>query len=346
MRQGLFLAALAVLYLLAPPTSAATVEQLLAEGHLRVESTLEPSDPVAPGQKARLYLDVATDGWFTGGTRIELPEAPGLIVLQSKAFAANSTVRRDGRDWVIQRWTLDVYATGEGRFSTGPITLQVKVNHGEGVASGALRAAPVTVVARRPPGLTAGHWVAAPRFSASQSLEPSRATLAPGDAITRTIILEAEDVLDKMLPEIAPGGSEGLSAYPRPARLESSSNRGQSSARRVQEITYVAEAPGDYQLPGYEFAWWDTTAGELRTVALDPVPLTVTQTPRTSAGIPAIAWRVTGAVLALALLGWAAWRWLPLATAGGLIVSAARAVAGAWRRWRAPALPRRLNPWR
>lgn len=314
---------------LAPGARATALEELVAAGHLRVESSLGTGGPAVPGQKVRLYLDVATDGWFAGGTRIELPEVPGLVALQSKAFAANSTVRREGRNWVQQRWTLDLYPTREGRFTTGPITLQVEVNTGEGVVSGALRAPAVTLEARLPPGIApgaeTGSWVASPAFSASQNLEPERTELAPGDAVTRTITLEAEEVLDKMLPEVAPGGSEGLRAYPRPPRLESRSNRGRSSARRVQAITYVARAPGTYQLPGYDFDWWDTGSGELRSVRLPPLTITVSAPRQGPLERAAAHWPLAAAVLALGLLAWAGWRWLPPGSLRGPLAAAARA---------------------
>ena len=48
--------------------------------------------------------------WFTGGTRIRLPEVPGLVILQTEQFASNASERRGDQNWVLQRWTLDVYA--------------------------------------------------------------------------------------------------------------------------------------------------------------------------------------------------------------------------------------------
>jgi hypothetical protein len=346
--RGLFLAAL-LLALLAPGARASALDDLVAEGRLRVESALEPEGPLVPGQRGLLRLTVSTDRWFAGGTRIELPEAPGLIVLQTSEFAANSSERRDGQSWVVQRWTLDVYATGEGRFDTGPITLRVHVNTEQGVVSGPVQAPPVSVVAAIPPGLTAETWLAAPAFSARQQFDPETTTLRPGDAITRTVTLEASDVLDKMLPDIAPGTFDGLASYPAPPQLSSSNNRGQTRARRVQAITYVAEAPGEYLLPGYDFAWWNTAEGRLESVRLEPLTLTVTgpapDGDDTAAALPRWLPWAGAAVLAGALLGWAARRWLPWGAVAAGSLRAWRAARDAWRRWRAPALPPRLNPW-
>lgn len=343
--------ALALLCALAAlPAGATTVADLVAAGRLTVTSELQPATALVPGQRASLYLTVSTDRWFAGGTRIDMPEVPGLVILQSKAFAANSSATRGGQTWVSQRWTLDVYATGEGRFRTGPIGLQVQVHTGETVARGTIEAPSVTVVASVPPALDAAQWVAAPAFSARQALAPEATTLRPGDAITRTVTLEAEDVLDKMLPGIAPGAFEGLAVYPDPPRLDSSSNRGHTRATRVQAVTYVAERPGDYQLPGYQFSWWDTNKARLQRVTLEPVTITVSGAPTDADSHPlsrltAKHWATAGAALGLLLLAWAARRWIPWQRVAAATAERWRAAAQRWRRWRAPALPR-LNPWR
>ncbi|MBN7797856.1 BatD family protein [Parahaliea mediterranea] len=332
------------------PAGAATVADLVAAGRLTVTSELQPATGLVPGQRASLYLTVSTDRWFAGGTRIDIPEVPGLVILQTNAFAANNSTTQNGQTWVSQRWTLDVYATDEGRFRTGPIDLRVQVHTGEAVARGTIEAPSVTVTASVPPALDAAQWVAAPAFAARQTLEPAGTALRPGDAITRTVTLEAEDVLDKMLPEIAPGDFEGLAAYPEPPRLDSSSNRGRIRARRVQAITYVAERPGEYQLPGYQFSWWDTGNARLQTVTLEPVALTVSGTPANEDGrflsrISPRHWAMAGAALGLFLLVAAAWRLLPRGRLAAAAAGLWRAAGEHWRRWRAPALPR-INPWR
>jgi hypothetical protein len=334
--------------LLARGLAASPLDELVAAGRLQVDSALDPAGPLVPGERGQLRLTVATDRWFAGGTRIELPEVPGLIVLQTSEFAANSSERRGGQSWVVQRWTLDVYATSEGSFATGPITLRVQLNTEQGVSSGPVQAPSVTVVARKPAGLTAEQWLASPRFSVREEFNPAVTTLRPGEAITRTITLEASDVLDKMLPEVASGSFDGLAAYPRPPRLSSTSNRGQTTARRIQEITYVAEAPGEYQLPGYEFNWWNTASEDLQIIGLEPVLLSVQGPALDEAGGagPGREWllRVLAAVLAAGLLGWAAWRWLPWRKLASGAAGVCRRAREAWRHWRAPALPRHLNP--
>ena len=112
---------------------ATTVEELQAAGRLQVESEISPAEGLVPGQQARLLLTVATDRWFSGGTRIAIPEVPGLVILQTEQFASNASENRGGQSWVIQRWALDVYPQRAGNFVIPAMTLKVKVSAGPGV---------------------------------------------------------------------------------------------------------------------------------------------------------------------------------------------------------------------
>ena len=80
---------------------ALTPDDLLSQGRLQVESSLSPDQDIVPGQKLRLVLEIATDRWFTGGTRISLPEVPGLVILQTEQFASNASENTPNRNLSI-----------------------------------------------------------------------------------------------------------------------------------------------------------------------------------------------------------------------------------------------------
>ncbi len=325
-----------------------SLQDLIDADKLRISSELDPAGDIVPGQKSLLRLTIATDRWFAGGTRIRVPEIPGVIALQTEVFARNSSERRDGKSWVVQQWILDLYPTREGSVSSGPINISLSINTEGGVVSGSVEAPAVTITASKPAALNASEWLAAPAFSARQQFSPAATELAPGDAITRSITLEASDVLDKMLPEVATHQFEGLSAYPHSPVLESRSNRGQSQVSRVQEITYIAEQAGNYQLPSYRFAWWDTNAQELKWVTLEGFSFTVTGVVPNQgvANADAFDWsgvlQTAGLLCIVLLLLWVAHHWLP----GRRLKTWASAAQTRWQRWRAPALPPTLNRWR
>ncbi len=327
-----------------------TLKQLVRENKLQISSELDPASAVVPGQKVLLRITIATDRWFAGGTRITVPEIPGVIALQSEVFARNSSERRDGVSWVVQQWILDLYPTTEGRFNTGPITVALQINTESGIVKGNINAPAVTLAATKPPQLDAPQWLAAPAFSAQQQISGVHEQLEPGAAIVRTITLEARDVLDKMLPEINTGKQPGLAAYARPAELETRNNRGQNLVSRRQQITYIAEQPGQYQLPGYRFAWWNTEQQQLQWVTLDSIDLNVGGSPVATSGSPTSA-RGQATVLIALLVGlllltiatrhWFAWQ--KLYAAGSRISQRGGSL---WQQLRSPALPTQLNPWR
>ena len=268
---------LAILCLLGQPVAATTLEELQAQGHLEVNAGIRPDGKLVPGQKLSLVLEVATDRWFSGGTRISIPEVPGLVILQTEQFASNASENRGGQSWVVQRWHLDVYPQRAGEFSIPPLRLRIKVNAGEsGDVEGEIYSPGVSFTTILPAGLEgADHWVAAPEFEVAQQFDRSLEDLAVGDAFERKIRFEASDVMAMMLPPFEPREQQGLAAYPSPAQLDNSSNRGQTRASRIQSISYVVEQEGVYHFPAREFFWWHTDSNELQLLTLPEVKFTV-----------------------------------------------------------------------
>jgi len=334
---------------LAGATRANTLEERVAQGHLSIDSSITPAGDIVPGQKLRLVLKVATDTWFTGGTRIVIPEIPGLVILQNEQFAANASENRGGNTWVVQRWSLDVFPQRPGSFTVGPIKVRVKVNAGSaGNIEGVLESPAVNFSAELPGALQdVEHWVAAPKFSVSQSFDRDLEALAVGDAIEQQVTFNGSDVMAMMLPTYEAPEQPGLAAYMEPPRLDNSINRGELSASRRVSISYMVEAPGDFTLPQREFFWWDTNSGELQLVTLPQTRFSVTGTAAPSkdarerdlAQLLRFAPALAGLVAAL-LLALLAWRYFP---AGRLRPVLGNALA-TLRELRKPALPRHLNP--
>ena len=325
--------------------AAGSLAALRAQGQLQVATLVQPATAVVPGQKAELVIEIATNTWFTGGTRVTVPEVPGLVILQNEQFATNATQIRSGQTWVVQRWTLDVFAQRAGAFTVPPVRLQVKVNAGEkGDIEGELFTPATDIDVQLPDELArVNQWTAAPAFEVSQQFDRELDQLAVGDALGRDIVLQATDLMAMMLPAPATGQIDGLAVYPAPPVLENSNNRGESIARRIQRISYIAERPGTYQLPPLEFFWWDTAAGRLELVTLpgEVIEVAGTATWTRPAGNGWLYWLAAlaaGALLAyLCLRGL---RRLPRERVRALTKRATDLI----NTLRTPALPARLNP--
>ena len=331
-----------------------TPQQLVREGRVTIDARLTPAADVVPGQKITLTIEIATERWFSGGTRLSPPEVTGVVILQTEQFASNASERRGEQNWVLQLWTLDVYPQRPGQFTLPPVTARVKINAGEaGDVEGVLESPRLTFTAELPAALAGvEQWVAAPEYTVSQRFDRSLEGLQVGDAFEREIVFTASDVMAMMLPTFSAEDLPGLAAYPAPPVLDNSSNRGQTLASRTQRISYVVQAEGEYQLPAADFFWWDTSRAQLQLLSLPATVITVGSGAATStSGGPGNAalfsprqWLMVAAGMSLlAVLLWLAVRYLPRLPLSRL--GAATAALGAkLRELRRPALPERLNP--
>ena len=334
------------------PAWSDAVEDMQSAGHLEIGSELTPATDIVPGQRVEFAITVATDRWFTGGTRLEIPEVPGLVVLQTNNFASNSSENRNGQSWVIQRWSLDVFPQRNGTFTLPPLTTTVKVSDPDGNnITGDLHSPELRFRATIPESLArADHWVASPSYSVSQSFDRELENLKVGDAFQREIVFEATDVMAMMLPAFEAEKLDGLAAYPQPSSLTNNNNRGTMIARRVEQISYIVEAQGQYQLPARDYFWWDTRSAQLQMRFLPAVDINIgggADIDKTgTSGIQIEPLQVLkyglGAAFIAAIL-WLLFRLLPRIPAAAIVAPLLKA-ASKLNQMRKPALPDRLNP--
>ncbi len=346
---GKCLALLLCLAVFGQTAAATTVEALHAENRLSIDASLSPIETVVAGQKLALVIEIATDRWFTGGTRLSLPEVPGLVILQTEQFASNASETRGTESWVLQRWTLDVYPQRPGEFTIPPVRAKIRVNAGDTKdVEGELFSPAIRFSASLPPGLETGqHWVAAPAFSVRQVFDRDLQGLQVGDAFERELRFEASDVMAMMLPAFSPARQPGLGIYPAPPQLENTSNRGEVRALRRQRISYVIEQEGEFRFPAAEFFWWDTSRRELQLVGLEETVFTVGDpsagSDRKDPDRRRMLLAVVTSLLVLCALALPLWKYFPRALPAYL-GQWLREVAQRWRDWRSPALPEELNP--
>jgi hypothetical protein len=329
-----------------------SIEALEASGRLRIESALTPQAHIVPGQKVTLTIEIATDRWFSGGTRIGIPEVPGLVILQTEQFASNASENHKGETWAIQRWTLDIFPQRAGDFTLEPIPVQLQVNSGaEGDIQGEVHSPPLHFSASIPASLAGiRHWVAAPTFSVSQRFDRALNTLTVGDAFEQEVVLKASDVLAMMLPVYEFEKQTGLAAYPSPAILENTVNRGQTLATRSIRISYVAEKSGQFLLPARDYFWWNIQSATLEVLSLAEVRIEVADatlnpndTATTAHSNPRQRLILLSSLALFAVFLLLCRPYLPTLAQTGLHIRMSD-IAHRIRALRRPALPRHLNP--
>ena len=265
--------------------SADTVAQLQQEDRLRIKAWIEPEENIIARQQVNLQIEVATDKWFSGGTRIGRFEIKDAIVMQREKFAVNST-RSDGdKSWTVQQWTLVVYPQRDGLFEIPAIPLQLSVA-GDGIESiiGEANTQPMSFQAVIPQQIISAQmqdnksWIVSNRFEVEQSFNKATEELAPGDALIRTLTFSADNLPAMMLPEIEIENIEGIAVYRKPPQLTDKVNRGDYIAERTEVITYVFEKTGEYLLPGQVYHWWNLEAGSLESIELEAHALKISGT--------------------------------------------------------------------
>ncbi len=286
-----------------------TFQQLLNTDQFRSRVWITPANDIAVGQQIELNIELATSSWFTTGTRIGRLEMEGAIVLKRNKFAVNSTMRERGDTWSVQLWMLTIYPQREGQFTIPPIKLRMSVAGPDGQAlEGELNTPELLFTAVIPKAISEesiANWISSPQFEVSEQFDRSLSDFKVGDAVRRTISLQADSVAAMMLPTLAEELDDGLAAYQKPARLEDRVNRGTYRALRRESITYVAEATGNYALPSMDFWWWNTDTLSLQKISLPSHNIVVGEATHSDSSNTLFAWlkkHYALAILALALL--------------------------------------------
>ena len=263
--------------ILSMPSYAVTIQKLQQSNDVEIKAWLSDGNDKLPNfsvnEQVILYVEVATPRWFTGGTRIESVEIPNVIAKQRNQLATNYTERKGGQTWSRQRWEITLYPVKSGSYTVPPLAVNVKVSAPDGSnVAGTLYTQPLAFNVSLPSGLLSEDtpWFTATNVDVKQEWSQSSDDLKVGDAITRKVIVEAQDSLSVLLPNLLKSESSSyFQAYPQPHRLDDSQTRGNYQSSRVEETVYVIQQGGDFKLPEHQFQWWNAKTSKLETVTLE-----------------------------------------------------------------------------
>src|SRR5690606_22625139 len=96
-------------------------------------------------------------------------------------------------------------------------------------------------------------------------------TVTVGEPLTRTIVIEADGVLETQLPELAPPTGVGLRQYAdQPEVSREIMEGGRFRARRIERLAVIAQESGALELPAVELPWWNVEQGRWELARLEP----------------------------------------------------------------------------
>jgi hypothetical protein len=237
----------------------------------------------------------------------------------------------DGVSYTGQRYEVSVYPQRSGVIEVPalPVEITLKTWGAESSQTVLNKQTPVVQInAAVPPGAeNVGGLISAPRFSASQQWSPTIEEGKVGDALQRTVTLQADDVSAMAFPPIVFEALPGVGVYPAAPEVEDATNRGTLQSRRTETVTYVFEREGRVRIPDIQLVWWNVSSEVLETAVLPGREIQISPGPIGSAQASVIGtpWRtlVTEAwYLVLAFLA-----------VVGLLVRSRRALLRRWSGW-------------
>ncbi|WP_440876518.1 hypothetical protein [Thalassotalea sp. PLHSN55] len=246
---------------------------------------LEPQEAMqsySVKEQVILTLEVATPRRFSEGTRISLVDVPNVLIKQRNQMAMNYTERVKNTTWSIQRWELVMYPLASGKITLPefPVHAQVIDKNGKPLDV-TLFTKPLSFNAHLPSGqLTEGKkWLAAKSLAVEQEWQFSSEKLKVGDAVTRTITMDASDAISVLLPELMTEKiDDNYQRYNKPVRFIDSANRGEYKAKKTEESVYILQEGGSVTLPELSISFWNTESETLETITLEGQTLAVAHT--------------------------------------------------------------------
>jgi hypothetical protein len=226
------------------------------------------------GQRVILRIDVlGKDGWAQI-PKIGSLDIPGAYVMRTDSQGSRLQERIDGDSYTGQRYELSLYPQRTGAIEIPELPVKVTkrelgINASEEIFE--ITAPAITIHSKVPPGGEGIRGlISTTQLAASQTWDPVSIPepMTVGDAITRTITRQADDVSGMAFAPLSFPESTGLGIYPSEPEVEDSADRGSLSGRREQSVTYVFENPGTVEIPVIELTWWDVDAEELKTIEL------------------------------------------------------------------------------
>ncbi|QCI68248.1 BatD family protein [Phreatobacter stygius] len=310
----------------------APVEPAPAQAQIEatIEATLEPSTVVV-GRPVRVRIRALAPNFLT-----QPAQFPDLQISNAVTRPAGQTSISETRGDVTLAGVMadyDIYPQEPGRFALAPatVTLTYALDPPRGTTA-RLVTPQLTFTATIPDAARAlDPFLAAPRLTLDQTFAPEGTRFQVGDALTRTITAEADDLPAIFLPAFGASAPDGVAAYPgQPIVEDRGGDRGATGrGRRVQSVTYTFERAGDHVLPAIGLDWWNSQSGRVEHARLPALAIHVAPAPGQPAG------EVAQSLVRQALLGLRE-HWLAVLGVVALVAGSAVVL---------PPLLRRLAAW-
>lgn len=237
---------------------------------MRVDVQGVPTEPVWVGQKVSLNVRVLIAERPVGPIQFSVPEAEGgvLLRLQESPFYGSETV--DGISFTTWNYTFLFYPHRAGETQIPPLIARVTLGE-KGAAPLQAGTSAIELTAKLPRGAEGLRTLVATReLTVTESWSPEPPFEAKvGDAFTRSITLEAPDVLAMGFSTASFSASETIRVYPKAPIARDVIHRGDLTGYRTETIVYICQAEGPANIPALVYPWLKLGDDTLQAIELE-----------------------------------------------------------------------------
>ena len=233
------------------------------------------------GQRLPFFVDLRSRGSFVGTARFDLPEIPGVLVVQAGDSVVETQEIEDA-SWLVQTYEFALFAQREGKLTIPAFTVRFSRRDGFSGPANDVEATtpPISFEIRRPPGAGPDAFIiTTDSLTISEKWEPEPGASSVGAVFKRTIHQRADQLTGMALapaPGIAP---DGVRVYPGTPTTQDDLYRGAFVGERRETITYLLQEPGQIELPALTYVWWNPNTEKLESETLPAVVIEVAAPP-------------------------------------------------------------------
>lgn len=247
------------------------------EPQVRVE--LEQTGPIYVGQSLRLNVTVLVPNYFLSSPQFPLFDLPGAVVTMPGGGSANLNEKIDGVTYAGIKRTYLIVPQQAGTLILPPAEISFQYAAVPGQSSpGSVKLPPEKIDVLLPPGAkTAQGSIAVVPMTIKQQVEGLAKPMHVGDAMTRTIEIDADHTQSMMIPPPSFTAPTGVRIDRKDPQLtDLTGDQGQfEGGRRIDVVTYRFEQPGSYTLPKVSVSWFDPGTQKTQQAEAPEIQVTV-----------------------------------------------------------------------
>ncbi|MCZ6476087.1 MAG: BatD family protein [Gammaproteobacteria bacterium] len=239
-----------------PTTSAA--------GDIFIEVHATPDDPYVQSQV--VYTMTLFRGIRTGRSSLTLPEVSGgEAIIEKLGQDREFQTVLDGRNFIALERRYAIFPQVSGPLTIDPVTFEAVVISPSGFSNvQRYHSEPLPLRVRSavpPPAAYADAvWLPAQALSLDENWSAGDGELTVGIPQTRTLIINADGVLETQLPELEFPQSASIRQYSDQPELGREAEQDGIRARRTERFAVLAQSSGVHVLPEIALPWFNVPA--------------------------------------------------------------------------------------